>query len=52
MTDGISPRSDKRLRGEGELTAQLIKAAHESERPLSQREIDEVLGVDPLGEHD
>ena len=52
MSDGTSPRSDQRLRGEGELTANLIKAAHESERPLSQHEIDEILGVDPSGELD
>ena len=53
MTDGISPRSDRRLQGEGELTAELIKAAHEAERPLSQREIDAILGVQPpLGEFD
>jgi hypothetical protein len=47
MTDGTFPRNDQRLRGEGELTAHLIQAAHESERPLSQQEIDAILGVQP-----
>lgn len=47
MTDGTSPRSDQRARGEGELTAHLIKAAHESDGPLSQPDIDAILGVGP-----
>jgi hypothetical protein len=37
----------RRLRGEGELTAELITAAKEAPGPLSQQEIDSILGVDP-----
>lgn len=47
MTDGTSPRSDQRVRGEGELTAHLIRAAHEADGPLSQHDIDAILGVQP-----
>lgn len=41
-TPGESPR---RLKGEGELTAQLITAAGKAADRLSQEEIDEILGV-------
>jgi hypothetical protein len=35
----------RRLRGEGELTADLISAAQAAQGPLSEHEIDQILGV-------
>lgn len=43
------PEEDRRVRGEGELTAQLIMAAKDAQGPLSQQEIDSILGVDGDG---
>ena len=39
----------RRTRGESELTAQLITAASSSPEPLSQEEVDEILGVSGEG---
>lgn len=38
---------DQRLRGEGELTAELISAAQAAQGQLSLQEIDQILGVGP-----
>jgi hypothetical protein len=37
----------QRIRGEGELTADLITAATRCDGPLSQEQVDEILGVQP-----
>ncbi|HEX6876180.1 MAG TPA: hypothetical protein VF165_11030 [Nocardioidaceae bacterium] len=47
MSDARPGDEARRLRGEGELTAELITAAQEAQEPLSQQEIDSILGVDP-----
>jgi hypothetical protein len=38
---------ERPVRGESELTAQLISAAESSPGPLSQEQVDEILGVHP-----
>ncbi len=46
MTGHSTPdESRRRLKGEGELTAQLITAATEAPEHLSQDKIDDILGV-------
>ena len=46
MTEYSTPdESRRRLKGEGELTTPLITAANRTDDPLSQAEIDEILGV-------
>jgi hypothetical protein len=49
MTDvnGSDGRQRRRMRGESELTEQLINAAGSSPGPLSQEEVDRILGVLP-----
>lgn len=50
MTEGNFPDASThggRLRGEGELTAQLITAAQDADGPLTQEEVDRILGVQP-----
>ena len=46
MPDSTPAEDDRRLRGEGELTAELITAAQASQGPLSDQEIDSILGLD------
>lgn len=43
--DSTPDESRRRLKGEGELTAQLITAASAAGDRLTQEEIDEILGV-------
>lgn len=43
--DSTPDESRRRLKGEGELTAQLITAASAAGGRLSQEQIDEILGV-------
>jgi hypothetical protein len=50
MSEETPADEERRLRGEGELTSMLIMAAKDSDGPLSQQEIDELLGVDGEGE--
>jgi hypothetical protein len=46
MTDSLDvPLHDPELQDEVELTVRLIVAANESDRVLTPREVDEVLGV-------
>lgn len=47
MSERKSAEEVRRLRGEGELTAELIVAAKESHGPLSQQQIDSILGLEP-----
>ncbi len=50
MAEGNFPDASThtgRLRGEGELTAQLITAAQDAEGHLTQDEVDRILGVEP-----
>jgi hypothetical protein len=42
--------TDDTLQGEIELVGELVVAASASERPLTNEEIDEVLGVERLAE--
>lgn len=44
--DSTPDESRRRLKGEGELTAQLIAAANETGDRLSQDQIDRILGVE------
>jgi len=51
--DSSTPdESRRRLKGEGELTAQLITAASAAGYRLSQEEIDQILGVSDAGDGD
>jgi len=50
MSEETPADEERRLRGEGELTTMLIMAAKDSQGPLNQEEIDELLGVDSDGE--
>lgn len=43
---------DELRRGEAQLTADLINAASASPGPLSQQEVDELLGVHPQRDDD
>ena len=43
--------TDDALQGEIELVGDLVVAASASERPLTDEEIDQVLGVSPGGKH-
>lgn len=45
MSDPRPGEENRRLRGEGELTDQLMTAAKQAQGPLSQQEIDSILGV-------
>lgn len=40
-------RDAPRPQGEGELTARLMSAAKDASGPLSEAEIDSILGIDP-----
>lgn len=40
-------RGGQRPQGEGELTARLMTAAKDASEPLSQAEVDSILGIDP-----
>jgi hypothetical protein len=45
MFEGTPAEEDRRIRGEGELTAELIVAAKASDEPLSEQQIDSILGL-------
>ena len=45
-----APRDEQRPRGEKDLVAVLISAAHGTDHRLSQQEVDTLLGVEPHAE--